>query len=124
MTGNYYPNLSPVKTGLAGRCPRCGRGKLFAGYLTIAPACTSCGLAFDFADGGDGAAWFVMLIVGAVGVGSILGVEAAYQPPYWVHALLAVPLLIVLPMILLRPVKGMLVAQQWKTAAGEGRFEP
>ena len=124
MSEPYYPNLSAVQTGLAGRCPRCGRGKLYAGYLTIAPSCTSCGLTYDFADGGDGAAWFVMLFAGAAGVGSILGVEVAYQPPYWVHALLAVPLLIVLPMILLRPVKGMLVAQQWKTKAGEGRFEP
>ena len=37
MTEPYYPDLSPIKTGLAGKCPRCGRGKLFAGYLTVAP---------------------------------------------------------------------------------------
>ena len=121
MTENYYPDLSPLKTGLAGTCPRCGRGRLFAGYLTGARSCSSCGLSFDFADGGDGAAWFVMLIVGFVGVGSILGIEAAYAPPYWVHALIAIPLLIVLPLVLLRPAKGILLCQQWKTSASECR---
>jgi uncharacterized protein (DUF983 family) len=124
LTENYYPDLSPLKTGLAGKCPRCGRGKLFDGYLKVAESCKSCGLSYSFADGGDGAAWFVMLIVGFLGVGSILGIEAAYSPPFWVHLLLAIPLLIVLPMALLRPAKGILLAQQWKTGASEGRHSP
>jgi len=121
MTENYYPDISVLSTGFAGRCPRCGRGKLFSGYLTVADSCSSCGLSYEFADGGDGAAWFVMLIVGIVGVGSILAVEAAFSPPYWVHVLLAIPLLILLPLLLLRPVKGILLCQQWKTGASEGR---
>ncbi len=122
MAEPYYSPLSPLTTGLAGKCPRCGRGDLFAGYLKVAPACTRCGLSYDFADAGDGGAWFVMLITGFVGVGSILGVEAAYQPPFWVHVLIAIPLLIVLPLLLLRPFKGVLLAQQWKMKAEEGRL--
>ena len=94
MTENYYPELSPLSTGLAGRCPRCGRGKLFDGYLNVAKSCRSCGLSYAFADSGDGAAWFVMLFVCVVGVGSILGIEIAYAPPFWVHLLLAIPILI------------------------------
>jgi uncharacterized protein (DUF983 family) len=121
MTENYYPDLSPLKMGLAGKCPRCGRGPLFEGYLAVAKSCPSCGLDYDFADAGDGAAWFVMLFVAFVGVGSILAVEAALTPPFWVHALIAVPLLVMLPMILLRPAKGILLCQQWKTGAREGR---
>ncbi len=120
----YYPDLSPVSPGIAGKCPRCGRGKLFDGYLTVAPKCGSCGLSFEFADGGDGAAWFVMLFVCVVGVGSILGVEVAYSPPFWVHLLIAIPVLIILPLVLLRPVKGVLLNQQWKTDAREGRRHP
>ncbi len=120
MTDNYYPDISPLKTGLAGKCPRCGRSKLFSGYLTVAKACTNCGLSFDFADSGDGAAWFVMLFVCVAGVGSILGIEAAYAPPFWVHVLIAFPVLVILPMVLLRPVKGLLLCQQWKTDAREG----
>lgn len=121
MTENYYPDLSPISTGIAGKCPRCGRGRLFDGYLKVAKSCSSCGLSFEFADGGDGAAWFVLTFVSFVGVGSILGIEVAYQPPFWVHALTAVPLLILLPLLLLRPVKGVLLNQQWKTGAREGR---
>jgi uncharacterized protein (DUF983 family) len=124
MNAPYYPDLSPLKTGLAGRCPRCGRGKLFAGYLALAKSCASCGLDYGFADGGDGAAWFAMLITGFAGVGTILGVEAAYSPPIWVHVLLAIPLLLILPMALLRPLKGMLINQQFKTKAEEGRARP
>lgn len=121
MTENYYPDLSPLKTGIAGKCPRCGRGKLFDGYLTVAKSCQSCGLSFEFADGGDGAAWFVMLFVCFAGVGSILGIEVAYSPPIWVHVLIAIPVLIILPLLLLRPAKGILLCQQWKTDAGSGQ---
>ena len=121
MSEPYYPSLSPVSTGMAGKCPRCGRGPLFNGYLNVASACSHCGLSYEFADGGDGAAWFVMLFVCVVGVGSILGVEVAYSPPFWVHAMIAIPVLILLPLALLRPAKGILINQQWKTEAREGR---
>jgi uncharacterized protein (DUF983 family) len=115
---NHYPPLSPVTTGIAGKCPRCGRGKLFSGYLTVAKSCASCGLDYSFADTGDGAAWFVMLFACVAGVGSILGIEVAYSPPWWVHVLIAIPVLVIMPVILLRPMKGVLLAQQWKTGAG------
>ena len=116
----YYADVSPVKAGIAGKCPRCGRGKLFAGYLTLAGSCNSCGLAYDFADAGDGAAWFVMLLTGFVAVGGALWVEVVWQPSYWVHALVAIPLALVLPLALLKPVKGVLICQQYRTKAEPG----
>ena len=87
----FYGDISPVSAGLKGRCPRCGRGKLFSGYLQIAPSCNSCNLSYSFADAGDGAAWFVMLITGVVAVGLALWVEITWQPSYWVHAIVALP---------------------------------
>jgi uncharacterized protein (DUF983 family) len=123
MTENYYPPISALATGVAGKCPRCGRGKLFSGYLAVAKSCTSCGLSYEFADAGDGAAWFVMLFACVFGVGSILGVEVAYQPSFWMHVAIAIPVLIILPMILLRPTKGFLLNQQWKHGAQEGRLQ-
>ena len=123
MSENYYPQLSPLSTGLAGKCPRCGRGKLFSGYLTVASSCKNCRLSFAFADAGDGATWFVMLFVCVVGVGSIVGVEIAYSPAFWVHLLIAIPTLILMPLILLRPVKGFLLCQQWNTKAREGQIQ-
>jgi uncharacterized protein (DUF983 family) len=121
MSDNYYPPISAFTTGISGKCPRCGRGKLFSGYLTVAKSCSSCGLSYDFADSGDGATWFVMLFACVFGVGSILGVEVAYSPAWYVHVMIAIPVLIILPMIMLRPAKGFLISQQWVTNAHEGR---
>ena len=84
----------PVKAGVLGRCPRCGEGKLFAGFLTVAPRCANCDLDYSFIDSGDGPAVFVILIVGFIVVGMALWVEVAYDPPLWVHAAVTLPLLI------------------------------
>ena len=63
-----YPRLSTLKTGLACRCPRCGKGPLFKGYLTLQTECPECGLSYAFADPADGPAFFVMTAVGVVGM--------------------------------------------------------
>lgn len=119
----YHAPISPLSAGLRGRCPRCGRGKLFDGYLTTASGCDACGLDYSFADAGDGPAVFIILIVGFIVVGGALGVEVAYQPPYWVHAALWLPLAIVLPLLLLRPAKGLMLCQQYAQQAREGRID-
>ena len=121
MNENYYPDFSPFNTGMSGKCPRCARGRLFDGYLSVAKKCANCGLSYDFADAGDGASWFVLLFACVVGVGSIFGLEAAYSPLIYVHVIAALILIIIVPMLLLRPVKGLLLAQQWKMNAREGR---
>ncbi len=118
---NQYPDLSPTSTGFAGKCPRCGRGKLFNGFLTVAKKCNSCELDFGFADAGDGAAWFVMVIGSILAMGSTLYVEFTYQPAYWVHALVAIPMAVGVPLLLLRPAKGFFIAQQYKRDAAPGK---
>ena len=122
MDENFYPELSPMKTGAMGKCPRCGRGKLFESYLKIADKCQNCGLSFDFADAGDGAVWFVSLFACIVGAGAIFATEAIWQPAYWVHAIVGLVLIIIVPLLLLQPVKGWLIAQQWKHNAHEGQL--
>src|SRR5690606_32722268 len=89
-----------------GRCPRCGRGRLFGGYLALAPGCTECGLKYDFADAGDGPAVFVVFIVGFIVVAAALAVEFTARPPFHVHLLIWLPLTCVLVGVLLRPMKG------------------
>ena len=69
-----FPPVEPIAAGLKGCCPRCGKGKLFSGFLTVAPRCENCGLDFSFADAADGPAIFVMLIIGFVVVGLALWV--------------------------------------------------
>lgn len=114
--------MSTAKAALLGRCPRCGGASLFDGYLKVAPACRACGLDYAVFDAGDGPAVFVILIVGAIVAGSALFVEVAYQPPYWVHAALWIPLICVLSFVLLRLVKSLLLVLQYKHKAGEGRL--
>jgi len=113
----------PIARGLAGRCPRCGKGRLFRGFLGVRPSCESCGLDFSFADAGDGPAVFVILIGGAIVVFAALITEVVYQPPYWVHAALWLPLVLVVTLGPLRPIKGLLIALQYHHKAREGRLE-
>ena len=123
MTKHDAPSLaSTLAAGLAGRCPACGRGKLFSGYLSLAPRCNVCGLHYSFAEAGDGPAVFVILVTGFIVVGAALFVEMAYAPPYWLHAVIWGPLAILLPLLLLRSFKGVLVALQYKHKAEEGRL--
>jgi len=122
MQTDHMP--SSVTVALRACCPRCGKGRLYDGFLTLAPGCSVCGLDYAFADSGDGPAVFIMMIAGFIIVGLVLWVEFTWSPPYWVHAVLWLPLTILLPLGLLRPLKGWLVAQQFRHKASEGRLEP
>lgn len=106
--------VSPFFAGLMGRCPRCAQGRLFAGFLAVAPVCAACGLELKARDTGDGPAVFVVLIVGGLVVAAALIVEAAYQPAFWVHAVLWIPLILVLSLGLLRPLKGTFYAINYR----------
>jgi uncharacterized protein (DUF983 family) len=113
----------PIARGLRCRCPRCGEGKLFIGFLTLRPSCERCGLDYKFADAGDGPAVFVILIGGAIVVAAALITEVVYRPPYWLHAMLWVPLVLLVTLAPLRPLKGLLIALQFHHRAAEGRLE-
>ena len=112
----------PIKRGICGRCPRCGKGKLFQGFLTLAPRCDRCGLYYSFADSADGPAFFAMFISGFIVVFAALAVEVLYRPPFWVHAVLWLPLIVVTTLLPLRPIKGVLIALQYHHQAAEGRL--
>ena len=118
----HVPLGTTIWSGLTGRCPSCHKGKLFDGYLTLAPRCNVCGLDYAFADSGDGPAVFVILITGFIIVGLALLVEIQYQPPYWLHALIWGSLAVVLPLLLLRSLKGALIALQFRHKAEEGKL--
>ncbi|HYA73319.1 MAG TPA: DUF983 domain-containing protein [Roseiarcus sp.] len=118
-----YPPISPVSTGLAGRCPRCGEGRMFSGFLTLAPECEVCGLDYGFADAGDGPAVLVTLFAGFVVLGIALAVEIAFEPPLWVYAVVFLPLTLIVCLGMLRPLKGFLIASQYCNKAAPGRLE-
>jgi uncharacterized protein (DUF983 family) len=99
------------------RCPRCSQGKLYSGVLTVAPSCSSCGLDFAKLDTGDGAIAIVVLILGAVAVALAILVEILFAPPFWVHVVLWVPLVIGGAILLLRRLKAWLIAQHYRRVA-------
>ena len=121
MTGRQKP--SPYQAGLLGRCPNCGEGHLFSGFLTLRPRCEVCGLDYGFADAGDGPAVFVIMIAGFIVCGAALFVEMRYAPPLWVHAVLWAPLVLLTTIGPLRPFKGLLIALQYHHKAAEGRLD-
>ncbi len=100
--------------GLRCRCPACGQGPLFDGFLHVRAVCDACGADLSGQDSGDGPVAFIILIVGAVVVGLALVVEVRFSPPVWLHLLLWLPLTLILTLALMRPLKGVLIALQYK----------
>ena len=117
-----HPAVSPASAALAGRCPHCGRGKLFRGFLDVAERCTVCGLSYSFADAGDGPAFFVSFAALIVVVGLALVIDAAYEPPVWLLMLILLPLVLLLCLGTLRPVKGLIIGLQYRNKAEQGRI--
>ncbi|MGA7388470.1 MAG: DUF983 domain-containing protein [Pseudolabrys sp.] len=123
MSNHASSSNLPIGRGLRGRCPRCGEGRLFQGFLALRPACEKCGLDYSFADAGDGPAVFVILFGGFVVVFAALITEVVYQPPYWLHAVLWLPLILIVTLAPLRLMKGLLIVLQYHHKAAEGRLE-
>jgi uncharacterized protein (DUF983 family) len=118
-----WPPVDPISVGLKGRCPRCGEGRLFDGFLTVGEDCSNCGLDYSYADAGDGPAVFVILIVGFIVVGLALWTEVNISPPLWVHLVIWLPLTVALALTALRLIKGVLLTLQYSKQAAEGRLD-
>ena len=99
--------------GLFCRCPRCGQGKIFKGFLKLEGACESCHLNLKNAENGDGAAFFVISIVGFVTASLAWILEETASPSLWVHYFIWFPFIIVMSLLLLRPAKSMLISYQY-----------
>src|SRR5437868_11082348 len=124
---NMADNATPTVTqsalrGIACRCPRCGKGKLYAGFLDLRPNCEACGLDYAFIDAGDGPAIFIIMLAGAIVVTAALIVEVKYQPPFWLHAALWLPLIVATTLLPLRSMKSLLIALQFHHKAAPGRL--
>lgn len=117
-------DVSPYVAGLACRCPRCGKGSIFEGFFTlnVVPKCTACGLDFKFIDSGDGPAVFAIFILGFLMLGGALILEFTLHPPLWVHVVVWTPVTLFLALGLLRPLKAVLMAMQYRHKAAEGRL--
>lgn len=111
---------SSIEAGLRCRCPECGEGKLFSGFLTIADKCDRCGLDFSFADPADGPAFFSMTGIGILVITAWAWSTVVYNPPLWFQFITVFPALIIGCLGTLRPIKAWLVAEQHLHKAGTG----
>lgn len=122
MTGTptEWPRLEPIRTGIRGRCPRCGEGRLFDGFLRLRDECDACGLDYSFADPADGPAFFVICFGCVPAVVFAVMLEIWASPPLWVQLVTTLPFMLVTCLLPLRPLKGWLVCSQYFFKAGEG----
>lgn len=116
-------DVSPFSAGIRCRCPNCGEGRVFRGFLKFKDRCEACEADLTIADAGDGPAFFVMFIALIVIVPSAMIFELAVSPPRWVHILIWPPVTFAFCLALLRPFKATLFALQWRHKAGEARLE-
>ena len=117
-------HVNPFLAGASGRCPKCGEGFLFDGFLKIAATCDACGLELGRHEPGDGASTFIILIGGSVGAFGTLFSMFAWNWPVWLLLLVWLPVTLALSLGLMRPAKGLMVAAQYANKASEaGRHD-
>jgi uncharacterized protein (DUF983 family) len=117
--GGYRRSVTPLTAALTCTCPSCGKGPLFDGFLSVADRCPACGFDLGKADSGDGPAVFIIFILGALVVPAALLLEAYAAPPYWVHIALWPLVILAGSIALLRPLKALLIALQFKHRASD-----
>lgn len=119
---NPGPNKGQPSIGeaaLSGLCPRCGAKTLFAGWARFAETCSACGLDFTRFNVGDGPAAFLTLIVGTLVTVLAIWVQLRFEPAFWVHVILWVPLTAILTLGGLRMAKAALLASEYRNKARE-----
>lgn len=109
------------RAALFGLCPTCGAPGLFDGPVHFAAACGSCGQDFGGHNVGDGPAAFLTMIIGAIIIALAMVAEIFVHPPFWLHAIVWVPLTIAMVVFGLRAAKGWLFHAEWHRRAREGR---
>lgn len=119
----YYPPISPYAAGFGGKCPRCGQGALFKGFLALQANCSVCGLDYAKADSGDGPAFFVMSLVSFFAVALAFVARFVWQAPMGLALAVSIGFTIAATLLLLRPIKATLIALQYANNAAEGRLK-
>ena len=105
--------LAAILRGACNRCPNCGKGKLFKSFLKTVEQCSVCGEELSHHRADDLPAYIIILILGHILIPGVVWVELAYSPSYWVHAVIWLPVTLVVAIGLLQPVKGAVVAVEW-----------
>jgi uncharacterized protein (DUF983 family) len=106
----HPPVAMALARGARGLCPACGAGRLFSGYLRLAPECTACHAPLGRIRADDAPPYFTILIAGHLLLPGVFLVERAWQPAMWMHMAIWLPAFAIVCTLALRPVKGAVVA--------------
>jgi uncharacterized protein (DUF983 family) len=106
-----------LSRAFSGKCPSCGRGRLFASYLKQVKSCAECGEAFGHIRSDDAAPWLTILVVGHILVPIVLMVESRTTWPIWVSMALWLPITLGLTLAVLPKAKALFLGMIWATKA-------
>ncbi|MGC0054599.1 DUF983 domain-containing protein [Brucella pituitosa] len=99
--------------GFKCRCPHCGEGKLFRAFVKPVDHCSVCGEDYTEQRADDLPAYLTILIVGHIVVGAFMGVEATTNLSLWAHMAIWGPMIVIMSLLLLQPIKGATIGLQW-----------
>jgi uncharacterized protein (DUF983 family) len=107
------PLIPALRKGMRCRCPHCGEGRLFHRFLKPVAACPACGEDLSHQRADDAPPYLTMVIVGHVVVPLMVAVQMATDLPNAVHLAIWLPVVAIMTLTLLQPVKGTVIALQW-----------
>jgi uncharacterized protein (DUF983 family) len=107
------PLLGSMGRGLRGRCPACGEGHVFTGYLAVARHCEVCGEELFHQRADDLPAYLNIFVTGHVVVGVMMMFMDSEFLPVWGITLLTAAIAVTVAILLMRPLKGLVVGAQW-----------
>lgn len=117
MSGDHKKKdqaFSLYRTAFFHKCPECGEGSIYSGFLKVRDKCKMCGFPLQDHDAGDGPAFLVMFITGALV--SLLAVilELMFLFPLWLHAVIWVPVILFMSFYLLKVTKSLFIGMHYK----------
>lgn len=102
-----------VFRGFRGKCPNCGTGPLFQGYLAVRDTCPICGEELHHHRADDGPAYLTILLVGHLMAPLLLAVFVNFRPdPLVLFTIFAIGA-VGLSLYLLPRLKGAIIGFQW-----------
>lgn len=105
--------MSAIMRGFTGRCPSCGKGRIFDRFLKVAGECGTCGEELHHHRADDAPPYFTIMVVGHIVVPLLLWIEVDYAPPIWLHMTIWPALTALLSLWFLPRMKGAVVGWQW-----------
>lgn len=107
------PFMTGLSRGLKHHCPACGEGRLYTGYLKVAPACERCGHDLSVYRADDGPAYFTILLVGHLIIAPLLLFPWIWEASPWVVVPVALGGLTTLVLLVLPRIKGAFIGGLW-----------